>query len=160
MHKKIVRIISNENLYKINPFYRSCDFHHMQGIRSFLYHNDINIGDQLYDSVYASKLLASQGFLVMLTSSYNNMENIEIFIPEVISEKQIEYFLKQEVQEDLGKSKIVLYKYNSENNSLNIINNAKNKENMLDVLLDELSNSLEPKKVDSKVKVLKYEPKN
>ena len=160
MHKKIVRIISNENLYKINPFYRSCDFHHMQGIRSFLYHNDINIGDQLYDSVYASKLLSSQGFLVMLTSSYDDMENIEIFIPEVISENQIEYFLKQEVQEDLQKSKIVLYKYNSKNDSLNIINNKTNKETMLDILLDELSNCLESKKVNNKMKVLKYKQKN
>ena len=159
MHTKKVRIISNENLYKINPFYRSCEYHHMQGIRNFLYHNDVNIGDQLYDSMYASKLLASQGFLVMLTSSYNNIENTEIFIPEIISEKQIEYFLKKEVIEDLEKHKIVLYKYNSENDNLNIINNQNNKESMVEELLNELSNNLESKK-GSKKKILKYDQKN
>lgn len=159
MHKKIVRIISNEDLYKINPFYRSCEYHHMQGIRSFLYHNDINIGDQLYDTIYASKLLASQGFLVMLTSSYNDIENTEIFIPEIISEKQIEYFLKKEVIEDLEKHKIVLYKYNSENDNLKIINNQNNNETMVELLLNELSTNLACKK-NSKKKVLKYKQKN
>ena len=160
MHKKIVRIIANENKNNIEPFYRSCEYHHLQGIRQFIYHCELNLDEQLLDSMQASKLLASLGFCVMLSSAYDDIENIEIFIPEQISKKQLEYFNQEKMQQKLAESNLVLYKLTKES-SLEITSKSITKEPIINELMKELNERLELAKTTNKSrKLIKNEIKN
>ena len=159
MHKKSITIIANENKYRMEPYYRSCQYHHTEGFRNFAYYTGIEIDDSFDDSMYISKQLIEKGFCVILTSSYveDNLENNEIFIPQTISEEQLKYFSQDKLQEKLSKSSIVVYKQDDKF-GLDIISRNTTREPVLTELMNELNNRLAKK---PKTRALtKEQPKN
>ena len=153
MDRKTVRIITNENKRYCPPFYRSCEYHHSQGLMNFIYHNDINIEEQSLDSMYISKELTAQGFCVILTTEDKDIRYMEIFIPETISLGQLEYFKQEKIKSELTKSEIKLYKYSKED-KLEVTTKITTKVPVINELISELYVRQEKVKSNNKVKQL------
>lgn len=87
--------------------------------------------------------------------SYKGRENLIIYLPNKISQKQLEYFEKRKEQ---LKNYNISYCVHNEHNEINIIDNATTNTPIIDELLNELNNRLIINK--TKTKILKKKDAN
>lgn len=97
MERKVLGIIPNELEIKLPPFISSC-YNHLEKMTEFIYNTGINLYEQENSNIDTiSKILADQGFLVFSVDETEYAKWMVIYIPEIVSLKQLEYFEKRKV---------------------------------------------------------------
>lgn len=142
MNNKIIIIIPNET--KTNArFYASKGTvkYHKKEIEKYIYQNEISLSSYNFyelNNIYYE--LTEQGFCIITIDENKDIKNAIIYLPETISEKQLEYFKKE---------KELLSKYQTgilsiEENHFKPIKPTTPEETIIDTLHNELTNRLSP----------------
>lgn len=97
MKRKVLGIIPNELEIKLPPFISSC-YSHFEKMTEFIYNSGINLYEQENSNMDTiSKILATKGFLVFSVDETDDAKWMAIYIPEKVSQKQLEYFEQRKV---------------------------------------------------------------
>ena len=95
MNAKAVIVIANELNYSIPLFVENCE-NHIEGLKKYIYHNDINLSKITNISIQEASIdLGEQGYTVILYDKEENYRNLVIYLPQEISPKQYEWFNKR-----------------------------------------------------------------
>lgn len=91
---KKVAIIPNTNFYNLVPFIKPCDSTHKATIAEFIYETGIELPVENIYRTSSQELaygLVCQGFVVLLSTSVNSAINLNIYLPEQLTDEQKQY---------------------------------------------------------------------
>ena len=147
MNTKLVVVIPNEYATQIPVYVKRCNYH-AEGIRSFIYDAGLDLhGKEMLNSNTMSLELSKQGYIIMSLDSFNDQQNLVVYLPNEISPNQLEYFKKRKVQlKDFNLS----YCTQNEYNEMNIVDVTTTNNPIMDELLIELNNRLITKEKNKK----------
>ena len=129
---KIVIIIPNENIISLPTFVSQCEQFHIEKIKKFITEIGIELGpEQLKSSQKASQTLAEHDFCVMLYDEIETLKNLVIFLPNKISNNQLNWFQKRE--EGLKNYTLSVFSY-TEEQKWELIDNTTTSEPIISVL--------------------------
>lgn len=142
MNRKILGIIPNELEIKLPPFISLC-YDHLEKILEFIYNTGINLYDKENSDIDTiSKLLAEQGYLIFSVDETENAKWMIIYIPEKVSQNQLNYFEKRK---NNFKEYAIEYLTKQSDDTFKSKYQENIEKSIIDSLIDDLTNRLTTK---------------